>query len=112
MRAIPFALLLIGAHIGLTGEQHWPTNAGIAYAVASGAIASGIGYSLWYLALRHISLIEGAVAQLSVPTITAVAGLFLLDEVLTTRLVAATIITLGGIALVIVSQRKRTSENQ
>ncbi|CAA0093619.1 Uncharacterised protein [BD1-7 clade bacterium] len=80
---------------------------GAIYAMASGAIASGMIYSLWYLTLKHLSLLEATVSQLSVPSITAVGGLFLINEPITPTLILATILTLAGISIVITSQRRR-----
>jgi len=74
---------------------------GVLLAIASGALASGLGYAVWYAALKHIRTSTAAVAQLSVPVITAVAGLALLAEPLSLRLVFAGVAVLGGIALVV-----------
>lgn len=79
--------------------------AGIGLAVASGALASGLGYAVWYAALKHIRTSTAAVAQLSVPVITAVAGVGLLAEPLSLRLVLAGAAVLGGIALVVLMNR-------
>lgn len=79
--------------------------AGVVLASASGALASGMGYAVWYAALKHIQTSTAAVAQLSVPVITAVAGVGLLAEPISLRLVLAGIAVLGGIALVVVRQR-------
>lgn len=75
--------------------------AGALYAVASGAITSGIGYAIWYTALPHLKATSAATVQLSVPVIAAVGGILWLDEPLTLRLVLASAAILGGIALVI-----------
>ncbi|MEX2498495.1 MAG: DMT family transporter [Wenzhouxiangellaceae bacterium] len=75
--------------------------AGTALAVASGALASGLGYVVWYAALKHIQTSTAAVAQLSVPVITAIAGVALLAEPLNLRLVLAGAAVLGGIVLVV-----------
>lgn len=76
--------------------------AGVSLAIASGALASGLGYAVWYAALKHIQTSTAAVAQLSVPVITAVAGVGLLAEPMTPRLAGAGAAVLGGIALVVV----------
>ncbi len=75
--------------------------AGSAYAVASGAIASGMGYALWYYALPSLKATQAAVVQLSVPVLAALVAVPLLQEPITLRLGLATIAVLGGIALVI-----------
>lgn len=75
---------------------------GAAYAVASGAIASGLGYALWYAALRGLDASRAATLQLAVPVLAAMGGVLILAEPVTPRLVLASIVVLGGIALVVV----------
>jgi drug/metabolite transporter (DMT)-like permease len=74
---------------------------GLALAMASGALASGLGYVIWYAALRGLSSTRAATVQLSVPVIAAIGGIILLSEPVTLRLVLASVTTLGGIALVL-----------
>ena len=80
---------------------------GLVYAGLSGALTSALGYVIWYAVLPSLSVSAAAVAQLSVPIIAAAGGVALLDEPLTLRLVVAAILTLGGIALVVVPWRSR-----
>ena len=80
-------------------------GAGIAYAVASGAIASGVGYSIWYTALRGLTATGAATIQLSVPVIAAAGGILFLDERLTLRLIVASSAILCGVAIVIRRRR-------
>lgn len=80
--------------------------AGAAYAIASGAITSGLGYAVWYTALRGLKATSAATVQLSVPVITAVGGILFLDESITLRLLVAAAAVLGGIALVLVEKRQ------
>jgi drug/metabolite transporter (DMT)-like permease len=95
--AVPFALLLSLAQLDATRlDAH-----GIAYAVASGAVTSGVGYAIWYGALRGLTATGAATVQLSVPVIAAAGGVLLLAEPVTLRLVGASAAILGGIALVI-----------
>ena len=79
----------------------WPQGAGLVYAVLSGALASGAGYAIWYLALRGLVSSTAATVQLSVPVLAALAGVLWLDEAFTLRLLLASAAILGGIALVI-----------
>jgi len=81
--------------------------AGAGYAIASGAIASGIGYVIWYAALRGLTATSAATVQLSVPVIAAIGGVVLMSEDVTVRLVVASVATLGGVALVL-TQRNRS----
>ncbi len=83
------------------------TATGAAYAVASGAVASGVGYVIWYAALRGLTGTGAATVQLSVPVIAAIGGAILLSEAVTLRLVVASAATLGGVALVL-TQRNRS----
>ncbi len=81
--------------------------AGTAYAVASGALTSGVGYAVWYSALRNLRVTTAATVQLSVPVLAAVGGTVLLAEPLSMRLVLASATILGGIALVILRKPPR-----
>jgi len=76
-------------------------TAGVMYAVSSGALASGLGYAVWYAALPALKNTSAATVQLSVPVIAALGGIVFLGESMTLRLVLASIAILGGIALVI-----------
>jgi drug/metabolite transporter (DMT)-like permease len=67
--------------------------------IASGAIASGLGYAIWYTALKHIRATTAAIVQLSVPALATLGGVILLGELLTLRIVFATMLTLGGVAI-------------
>ena len=96
VRAVPFALAVSLVSIPAFSLDAW----GIAYAVASGALASGVGYAIWYTALRGLNATSAATVQLSVPAIAAAAGVVLLAEPVTVRLVVASVAILGGIALV------------
>ena len=82
-----------------------PDRAGIAYAVASGALASGLGYAIWYTALPAMKATNAATVQLSVPVIAAFGGVVLLGEPVTLRLALASVAILGGIALVILAKK-------
>lgn len=87
-------------------------STGIVLAVASGALASGLGYAIWYAALKQIRTSTAAVAQLSVPVITAVAGAGLLAEPISLRLVLAGAAVLGGIALVVLKGNQNAPKSE
>ena len=95
--------------VALAGLPYLPRmhadSAGVAYALASGVLASGLGYVIWYAALRGLTATRAAVVQLSAPVLAALGGVLLLGEDLTPRLLVASIAILGGIALVVVSRR-------
>ena len=101
-RAVPLALAL---SLVFVARAHADAS-GIALAVASGALTSGLGYVVWYAALARLSAMQAATVQLSVPLLAAFGGVLLLSEAITPRLAAASVAILGGIALVL-SQKSR-----
>lgn len=82
------------------------TPTGVGLAVASGGLASGIGYAIWYRALPSLTSTRAAVVQLAVPVIAAAGGVMLLGERLTLRLIGAAALILGGIALAVLRRAK------
>ncbi|MET2846055.1 DMT family transporter [Vibrio owensii] len=94
-------LLLQSIHVTLQG---------VMLAVASGAIASGCGYVLWYQVMQKLTLLQAAVSQLSVPAIALVLGSALLSESLTTHSIITSAIILGGIALVFLSRSQKPTK--
>ena len=101
LRALPLAL----AVFALAYRHAMVDAAGFGYAVASGALTSGIGYVIWYAALKGLKPATAATVQLSVPVIAAAGGVALLGEALTARLLVSSAAILGGIALVALSRR-------
>ena len=107
LRAIPIAAALsafMWNGISLDSAGFW-------YAVSSGAMASAIGYAIWYTALPALSATNAAIVQLSVPVIAALGGIVFLGETKSVRLALASVAILGGIALVIL-QKKRANDVQ
>ena len=102
LRAVPIAAALSVIMFDRTSLD----SAGFWYAVASGALASGIGYAIWYTALPALKAAKAATVQLSVPVIAALGGIVFLGEPLTLRLVLSSAAILGGIALVILEKRQ------
>jgi drug/metabolite transporter (DMT)-like permease len=101
LRAVPIAAALsLLMHRGASLDQ-----AGFWYAVSSGALASGVGYAIWYTVLPALKGTTAATVQLSVPVIASLGGIIFLGESLTLRLVLASIAILGGIALVVLERR-------
>ncbi|MFQ6614363.1 MAG: EamA family transporter, partial [Fidelibacterota bacterium] len=74
---------------------------GTLLAILSGGLASGIGYTIWYFALRGLRTTSAAVAQLSVPVLAAIGGVLFMKEAITLRLTVASLLILGGIAIVV-----------
>mgnify|MGYP001489415390 CR=1 FL=1 len=84
------------------------TGAGVALAVISGAVTSGLGYALWYAVLPALGAARAAVAQLSVPVIALAGGVLLLGERLTPASTVASLVVLTGVALATLPPRKGT----
>jgi len=94
--SIPLGLAA-GLALGMMPEG--VTGLGVVLAVVSGAVTSGLGYALWYTVVPALGSGRAAVAQLSVPVLTAVAGIVFLGEAVDARFVAAAVCVLGGVAL-------------
>lgn len=103
LRTVPFALALLL----VWRDDSSLDNAGVWYAIASGALTSGVGYVIWYAALRSLKTTTAATVQLSGPLIVALGGIAFLGEPLTLRWALASAAILGGIALVILQGRTR-----
>jgi len=102
-RAVPLAAGTFIV-IWVFGQPHasWP---GVGIAAISGAVTSGLGYAIWYLTLQDLRTSLAAVVQLTVPVLTAAAGVILLGEPLTWRVVLASGAILGGVALALLGKR-------
>ncbi|NUQ83316.1 MAG: DMT family transporter [Anaerolineales bacterium] len=83
------------------------STSGALYATISGALASGVGYVIWYAALRGLTSTRAAIVQLSAPVIAAWGGVVLLAESVSARLVIAGALILSGIALAVTSRTKK-----
>ena len=101
VRAVPFA---IGVSLMSLSKMHL-TLTGVTLALLSGALASGVGYAIWYAALKGLTATRAATVQLAVPVIASVGGIIFLQEALTVRLALASLMILGGIGLSVVSHR-------
>ena len=99
IRCVPLAVALLAwavafDHAGMPASWSW---AGVVCALAAGALASALGYVLWYAVLRWLTVPSAAVVQLSVPLITAIGGNLLINEALGLRLLVSALAILGGI---------------
>jgi drug/metabolite transporter (DMT)-like permease len=103
MRSSPLAVVMIVAG-ALT---HGVSLAAVIYAIVSGALASGLGYAVWYTALPSLSRTRAAIVQLTVPAIAGAGGVLFIGEALSPRLVIATIAIIGGVALAVISSSRR-----
>ncbi|WP_148233682.1 DMT family transporter, partial [Aurantimonas manganoxydans] len=81
-------------------------GAGLLIAIVSGAVTSGLGYVLWYRALKGLTALSAAIVQLSVPIIAALGGVLFLSENLGQRFVIAAGLVLGGIAFALSTRRR------
>jgi len=102
MYAVPMILLI---RLLTLNNVHISTN-GILLATLSGALASGVGYVIWYAALRGLTTTRAAIIQLSVPILAAWSGVILLSENVSVRLVVAGLLILGGIGLSVLNRNK------
>jgi drug/metabolite transporter (DMT)-like permease len=100
--AVPMILLI--RLVSLNNVQL--SSTGILLAALSGALASGVGYVIWYSALRGLTTTRAAIIQLSVPVLAAWGGVLLLSEHISARLLFAGILILGGIALTVLTRNK------
>jgi drug/metabolite transporter (DMT)-like permease len=102
LRTLPWVILLVA----LAFPFMTLTFKGFVLAVLSGSLTSGIGYTIWYGALRGLSSIQAAVVQLLVPAIAAIGGVLFANELISMRLVISSTLVLGGILLVILGKHR------
>lgn len=87
-------------------SQFQMSQRGFVFAVISGAITSGVGYSIWYAALKFHTATRAAILQLSVPVLAAIGGIIFLSENVTIQLLVAAILILGGISLAVFAKKQ------
>lgn len=104
LRTLPFVLMLLIITMG----QAQLTQRGVVLAIVSGAVASGVAYSIWYRVLAELSAVQAAVLQLLVPIIAAVGGVVFAAELPSVRLIIASLLVLGGVLLVVLGRRYLT----
>ena len=100
LRSVPLVIVLV---VWSIKNAHF-SQEGILLAIISGAITSGIGYAIWYMALGGLSTTLAAVVQLSVPVIAALGGIIFVSEPIDFRLILSTLLILGGISIVILGR--------
>ncbi|MEZ8949941.1 DMT family transporter [Vibrio sp. 10N.247.311.18] len=81
------------------------TEKGLIYAIISGSVASGVGYSLWYYVVKKLNTVVASIAQLSVPVIATLGGVLLLSEPVTMQFIVSSTVILLGISLVLVAPK-------
>jgi drug/metabolite transporter (DMT)-like permease len=102
----PLAIALVLIVVATRGAPS-PSGRGIALALVSGAVTSGLGYAVWYRALPSLTVTQAAVAQLSVPVIAALGAVVVLDETLTSRLTLSGVAVLSGVGLVLSARARQ-----
>ena len=102
VRSIPFVI----AVSLVTLPSFHAESRGIVLAIASGALASGVGYVVWYEALRGLTSTRAAVVQLLVPILAALGGVVFLAEAISGRLVLSGVLVLGGIGLALAGRER------
>lgn len=102
LRSVPFAIPIL---LIFLPQTHLSAK-GILLAVLSGAVASGIGYTAWYAILKFHTATRAAILQISVPAFAALGGVIFLAESLNFRLISASFLILGGVALAIFGRKK------
>jgi drug/metabolite transporter (DMT)-like permease len=110
IKAVPFSLVVLVWESGVQGVHAEP--GGILLAILSGSLASGLGYVIWYAALRNLSSTRAATVQLSAPVLAAFGGVIFLAEVVTLRLAIASILILGGVALTVIAKELKAERGQ
>jgi drug/metabolite transporter (DMT)-like permease len=105
VRAVPLAVIL---SVVFLKESH-VTGLGAGLAIVSGGLTSGLGYVLWYTAIKGFTATRAAVVQLPVPVLSAIGGVIFLSESLSLRLVVASAMILGGVWLAILERSREPS---
>jgi drug/metabolite transporter (DMT)-like permease len=100
------ALVLVLFAIALHPDAP-PSPRGVVLALVSGAVTSGLGYAIWYLALPSLTVTQAAVAQLSVPVIAALGAVAVLGEAVSARLLVAGVLVLSGVGLVLSARARQ-----
>jgi len=100
VRSLAFVagLLLLTFHNGRLSSR------GILLSILSGAVASGLGYAVWYTALKKLNATQAAVVQLIVPVLAAMGGIIFLSEHVSIRLIASSMMILGGVGMAVLKK--------
>ena len=102
LRATPFLMLLLF----FVAKDINASTKGILLALLSGTITSGIGYTIWYMALKELTSIQASIVQLFVPVLAAIGGVIFVGELISYKLVIASLMILGGIFLLIIGKTR------
>jgi drug/metabolite transporter (DMT)-like permease len=105
LRSVPLIIAVALAALPFISQMKLSPN-GVIFAALSGAIASGIGYSVWYAVLKHHTATRAAILQLAVPALAAFGGVIILSEEVSLRLLLASALILCGIGLAVMGKRR------
>ena len=105
VRSVPLVVAALGVALVAPGQEHVSMR-GVMLAVASGALASGVGYAVWYTALRGLTATRAAIVQLAVPVIAAFGGVIFAAETITLRLAVSSALILGGVGAATLSRKR------
>lgn len=106
VKALPFVIVLLGAFLVVTPQL---SLNGVLLALASGGITSGLGYAIWYSALKGLSSVQAAVVQLFVPVIAALGGLLFAGEIITLHVFISGIMVIVGVLWVTFAGQRKTA---
>jgi len=101
LRTVPFIIIML---LVVLKDVNF-TSKGILLAIISGGVTSGIGYTIWYMALKGLTSTQAAVVQLLVPVIAAFGGVIFVFEKITLRLTISSTMILGGILFVVMGKK-------
>lgn len=96
--------MVLAVNLFMMQQIHFSTE-GVVYALISGAVTSGMGYAIWYTALRGLTTTQAALLQLLVPILAALGGVIFLSENITMRLVSAGAMIIAGVLLALMGKR-------
>ncbi len=108
IRSVPFVIVV---SLAMHSQIHVSTE-GFLLAFVSGSLTSGMGYFIWYSALQGLTAMRAATVQLPVPVLTAFGGVIFLSENISLRLVIATVLIIGGVALTVIGKERLTCMGQ
>ena len=100
LRTLPLIILLSF----FSFDQIQLSKQGITLAIFSGAITSGLGYAIWYYAIKELTITNAAIVQLAVPIIAAFGGVIFSNEGISIKLISSSSLVLGGVLLVMIGK--------
>jgi len=109
VRGVPLSLIVLLPAAALHSETIHLTWVGAGYAVLSGSVASGLGYAIWYAVVPLLTRAQSGIIQLSPAPLAAMGGLLLIGESITVRVLTASVLILGGVALGVVPRPSAAS---